>query len=111
MKKPMFGDPDQDVNDELSYYRFGDIRFGESPQAQGRFAKPVSVGPTGLIRFEDSDNHICPQAVPPWSPDQSPNDLPGQTEDCLFLDVYVDGKTLKLREESPQPAPISPVIV
>ena len=60
-------------------YQFRGIRYGKPTDGQRRFRKPEAVQRWDGVYNATSFGAICPQ-VPPH---------PKQSEDCLFLNVYV----------------------
>lgn len=92
------------------YYTFADIRFASPPLGDLRFAKPQPPATNRSQVQRGGQRYSCPQASPAWSDgvgdvlDRIPDGatfLEGlsahqsfalndtQTEDCLFLDVFV----------------------
>ncbi|KAF5595001.1 carboxylesterase type B [Fusarium pseudocircinatum] len=113
------------VQEGSSYlYNFSNIRYGEPPIGDLRFAKPIAPkGRNGTIDKGDV-GRICPQAMAAWEvytaftgPDflsgkisaltedqkhalKEPSELkipidPRETEDCLFLDVVTPIETFE----------------
>ncbi|KAF2092522.1 acetylcholinesterase precursor [Rhizodiscina lignyota] len=76
------------------YYNFSNIAYAEPPLGDLRFAAPVSPH-TNRSSIKNGNFQVtCTQAIPFWfaeglfgAPDLPPN--PAQSEDCLFLDVFV----------------------
>ena len=65
-------------------YQFRGIRYGKSTAGENRFRKPQPVEKSDALYNATSFGAICPQMI--WSVDL---DVPTQSEDCLFLNVYV----------------------
>ena len=65
-------------------YQFRGIRYGTSTAGQNRFRKPQPVEKSDAMYNATSYGAICPQMI--WGVDL---DVPMQSEDCLFLNVYV----------------------
>lgn len=97
-------------------YNFSNIRYGQPPVGKLRFAAPVAPSGRDAKVNNGSVGSICPQASPAWSPvgfefslayaqglpfnltaaeaalaaaNLSSTPDPRETEDCLFLDVFV----------------------
>lgn len=101
------------VQDAADYYEFSDIRYAAPPLDHLRFEPPTP--PMSGIPFmqEDRPSRVCPQSVPldtssvpqPISQSEAnatdrttynqltileaPSKKEYQTEDCLFLDIFV----------------------
>ncbi|KAF5637983.1 carboxylesterase type B [Fusarium sp. NRRL 52700] len=103
-------------------YNFSNIRYGEPPIGDLRFARPVAPRGRNVTVDKGNVGRICPQAMAAWEvyisftgPDflsgsistltedqrhtlEEPSDLkipidPRETEDCLFLDVVTSMET------------------
>ncbi|KAI9815832.1 MAG: hypothetical protein M1832_005246 [Thelocarpon impressellum] len=113
-------------NDAGQYYNFSNIRYGEPPVGNLRFAPPVAAKENRTLQLGDVDR-MCYQASPLWtltaqrflplflagnaaafyntstsasrntSIPQIPQPQPRETEDCLFLDVVVPKKIYESR--------------
>jgi acetylcholinesterase len=89
------------------YYIFSNIRYAAPPIGELRFAPPQSPQTNRSVVQKGDEQRICPQALPQWF-SQAPtnafnylyhlnvtwqgasnNPSPYETEDCLFLDVFV----------------------
>jgi hypothetical protein len=97
-------------------YNFSNIRYGQPPVGKLRFAAPVAPTGRNTQVNNGSVGSICPQASPPWlaigsefslayalgipfnfaaaeaalaAANLSSTPDPRETEDCLFLDVFV----------------------
>jgi carboxylesterase type B len=97
-------------------YNFSNIRYGQPPVGNLRFAAPVAPSGRNTNVNNGSVGSICPQASPAWSAAGFESSLayalgipfnltaaeaalaaanlsstpdPRETEDCLFLDVFV----------------------
>ncbi|OJD32155.1 carboxylesterase family protein [Diplodia corticola] len=107
-------------NETAAYYNFSNIRYAAPPVADLRFRAPVSPVTDRSSVQDGSELRICHQANPAWAaiaaewlpgylvagilPNVSATGttattgtanittLPGETEDCLFLDVVVPEK-------------------
>lgn len=96
------------------YYNFSNIRYGEPPLGDLRFAAPIKPSQTDQPVFNDGSKAVtCVQAVPAWTQyttawltkgtdafnisegyrppniTELPPKDPQASEDCLFLDVMV----------------------
>ena len=102
------------------FYNFSNIRYGQAPVGELRFAEPLAPTGRNTTVNNGSVGRICPQASPKWeliaatfateyltgnkfnatlaaetAASQSsgfPKQDPRTTEDCLFLDVVVPQK-------------------
>ena len=102
------------------FYNFSNIRYGQAPVGELRFAEPLAPTGRNTTVNNGSVGRICPQATPQWEfiaatfdveyltgqmfnatlatasvASQSsgfPRQDPRTTEDCLFLDVVVPQK-------------------
>ncbi|KAK0657308.1 Carboxylesterase [Cercophora newfieldiana] len=120
------------------FYKFADIRYGMPPTGERRFRKPEAV-PDDVLLDHDGPR-VCPQAVADWecqraanielhrlsegsglnfTPDYFIDDcrrdqermfMYPETEDCLFLDVFVPA-TLFARDLSVCGDKLAPVAV
>ncbi|EWZ80600.1 hypothetical protein FOWG_15315 [Fusarium oxysporum f. sp. lycopersici MN25] len=110
------------VKGTSNLYNFSNIRYGEPPIGDLRFAKPVAPKGRNVTIDKGDVGRICPQAMAAWEvytsftgPDflsgkistltddhihalHEPSDLkividPRETEDCLFLDVVTPVET------------------
>ncbi|KAF6525076.1 hypothetical protein HZS61_010871 [Fusarium oxysporum f. sp. conglutinans] len=110
------------VKGTSNLYNFSNIRYGEPPIGDLRFAKPVAPKGRNVTIDKGDVGRICPQAIAAWEvytsftgPDflsgkistltddhkhalHEPSDLkividPRETEDCLFLDVVTPVET------------------
>ncbi|KAK3106894.1 hypothetical protein FSP39_002185 [Pinctada imbricata] len=66
-------------------YEFRGIRYAKAPRGDLRFRKPEPVEPWTEEYDATEFGHSCPQIKSPLLDDGSDN----QSEDCLFLNVYV----------------------
>ncbi|KAK3105782.1 hypothetical protein FSP39_005668 [Pinctada imbricata] len=74
---------DQETGDDV--YEFRGIRYAKPPTGARRFRKPEPVDPWTGEYDATHFGYVCPQAVVEIFNDGSKN----QSEDCLFLNVYV----------------------
>lgn len=105
------------IKETAAYYNFSNIRYAAPPVADLRFRAPVSPTTDRSSVQDGSELRICHQANPAWTliaaqwlpqylltgvvPNVSTTvttgsanvtTVPGETEDCLFLDVIVPEK-------------------
>ncbi|KAI9817617.1 MAG: hypothetical protein M1832_004621 [Thelocarpon impressellum] len=114
-----------EFNTDGKYYNFSNIRYGEAPVGELRFAKPVAAKEDRNVQKGDVAR-ICNQAFaqwilypeftkayttgqdltkyanvslapPPFNESALPPPDPRETEDCLFLDLFVPEKIFKKR--------------
>ncbi|KAF4960492.1 hypothetical protein FSARC_10460 [Fusarium sarcochroum] len=112
------------VKESADLYVFPNIRYGEPPTGELRFAKPVAPRGRNSTIDKGDVGRICPQVMAAWEvytsftgPDflngkvstltqtqkdalKEPSDLkipvdPRETEDCLFLDVVTPATALQ----------------
>ncbi|EAU33826.1 predicted protein [Aspergillus terreus NIH2624] len=75
-----------EIHEALSYnhttghFTFRNIRYAQAPIGALRHAPPVAPAGTNPEVQRGNESRICPQAS---------QDIPGTTEDCLFLNVIV----------------------
>lgn len=91
------------LNATGNYYSFSNIRYGEPPVGELRFAKSIPPRTINRVVNNGSIDRICPQAYPDWllKPQAEARGIPlavlqayiysdvRQSEDCLMLDVKV----------------------
>ncbi|KAI0179714.1 alpha/beta-hydrolase [Hypoxylon sp. FL1284] len=109
------------LNATGQYYMFSNVPYAEQPVGELRFEKPVPLsGHRKEGDEEPSVDIICPQGFPQWQIDllakasgydsetmaQLLRATPGQSEACLFLDVYVPVDIINRGQ-----APKAPVMV
>ncbi|KAL8690417.1 MAG: hypothetical protein Q9218_004129 [Villophora microphyllina] len=117
------------------YYNFTNIRYGEPPVGDLRFAAPVAAKENRTIQ-DGGKERICMQANPAWTllaakwlPILASNDTkaiqefqanppvidsalsipptgPYETEDCLFLDVSVPSSVFAQKDKTTAGAPV-----
>ncbi|KAF2101226.1 alpha/beta-hydrolase [Rhizodiscina lignyota] len=81
-----------------NYYSFPWIRYAAPPLGKLRFSAPQPPLNNRSAGIQDgSFGWICPQASPLWNNVTLANAPPGpnESEDCLFLDVFVSKETFK----------------
>ncbi|KAF1990085.1 alpha/beta-hydrolase [Aulographum hederae CBS 113979] len=82
-----------DYDKARDIYTFKNIRFAAPPTGDLRFRAPVK--PARAVGVQDGKaGASCLGSIPAMGPLKS-NTIPGGSEDCLFLDVYVPGKQFK----------------
>ncbi|KAK3106608.1 hypothetical protein FSP39_023466 [Pinctada imbricata] len=69
----------------VKVYEFRGIRYAKAPTEERRFKKPEPVDPWTEEYDATNFGHACPQPVTPLVNDGAEN----QSEDCLYLNVYV----------------------
>lgn len=106
------------------FYNFSNIRYAQAPVGDLRFAPPVAPIENRTVIRNGDVGRICPQASPAWSPLSAtfltniilgeednvttpyvppgasanmtaPEPGPLESEDCLFLDVFVPEQILQ----------------
>ncbi|KAJ4300669.1 hypothetical protein N0V90_002756 [Kalmusia sp. IMI 367209] len=127
-------------NDTGRFYNFSNIRYAAPPVGQLRFAPPEAPAENRSIINNGTIGRICPQASPAWTQlsvqaltnillGSNSTDIPVyvppganlssvvpsrdalETEDCLFLDVFVPEQVFDRANSSNQSAPKSSVLV
>ncbi|KAF2444208.1 carboxylesterase family protein-like protein [Karstenula rhodostoma CBS 690.94] len=122
-------------NDSGRFYNFSNIRYAAPPIGNLRLALPEAPATNRSSVNDGSVGRICPQATPAWSalstqvltnsfigissantPIYTPSGAnsisnvtgpgPLETEDCLFLDVFVPEKILARANSSGYGAPV-----
>ncbi|MCJ1477093.1 hypothetical protein MMC13_005764 [Lambiella insularis] len=121
-------------NSTGGYYNFSNIRYGEPPVGELRFAAPVAVSGNSSTVNNGSVGVVCAQVDPAWTlitaeflPDYftgqpfnlsaaeaallnstapPPAPDPRTTEDCLFLDVHTPQKVFEKNGSSGGGAPV-----
>jgi acetylcholinesterase len=125
-------------NDTENFYSFTDIRYAAPPVGKLRFAPPQAPAENRSAVNNGGISRICPQGIPAWSPLQLkfltstalgteykanqtyvvpganssspvPPADPRESEDCLFLDVFVPEKVMTKATQGY--APLTPVLV
>lgn len=121
-------------NDTGRFYNFSNIRYAAPPVGQLRFAPPEAPAVNRTSIQNGTIGRICPQAQPAWtslasqyltsvvlgsssnigeynppganasSPVRTPD--PRETEDCLFLDVFVPEQIYERANSSNGSAPV-----
>ena len=114
-------------NDANDFYKFSNIRYAQPPVGELRFRAPRAPLTDRITVRNGSEIRICPQGVPEWQlkafapitkyssgapftlenweKDIATMEPPkidfysGNTEDCLFLDVYVPAKVLEKKRK------------
>ncbi|KAG8525909.1 uncharacterized protein KY384_000671 [Bacidia gigantensis] len=94
-------------SDLLLIYKFPNVRFGDAPTGTMRFGEPSTPtagvtpsDPTGVIQCHtvalstkkkkgDKDGSPAPKVPYIGKPNAGEGEDPNQTEDCLFLDIYL----------------------
>lgn len=105
------------------FYTFQNIRFAEPPVGLRRFKPPVAITTINRTINDGSVGFVCTQGWPTWQLkkiakkkkmwtwrlNQAVWEDESQSEDCLFLDVYVPGVVLEDRLTTDRRA--APVII
>ncbi|KAH8203515.1 hypothetical protein TruAng_002263 [Truncatella angustata] len=130
------------INDTGDYYNFTNIRYGQAPLGELRWAAPKAPGSSNnSLRVTDGSEQggNCPQTFPCWfqvqtkftqaylagdefdfnstydqvyadgacsTPTPESQRAPSETEDCLFLDVFVPRTVLDSRSNTSSLAPV-----
>lgn len=84
--------------ENASYYTFPWIRYAAPPLGVLRFSAPQPPPNNRSAGVQNATfGWICPQASPLWNNPALANAPPGPTEseDCLFLDVWVSQATFE----------------
>lgn len=96
----------QTTSKGLRYFNFTNIRYAAPPTGANRFKPPTSPQTNRSVQTAGPYPIICPQALPGWlglagqptgnltgvppvEEGDIPPPIPGESEDCLFLDVLV----------------------
>ena len=114
-------------NDTNDFYKFSNVRYAQPPTGELRFRAPRPPLRDRTTIHNGSETRICPQGVPEWQrkafgpiskyasgapfalenweKDIATMEPPNidfysnNTEDCLFLDVYVPRKVLEKKKK------------
>ncbi|MCJ1474091.1 hypothetical protein MMC13_002749 [Lambiella insularis] len=109
-----------------TYHNFSNIRYAAPPLSALRFSPPSPLSLTSSPFSAPSSSPSCPQALPAWLLIGSPNaegapfnttpsnfsaadippPAPGESEDCLFLDVLVPKEVWDARQTAKKGAPV-----
>ncbi|PHH91459.1 hypothetical protein CDD83_360 [Cordyceps sp. RAO-2017] len=103
------------LNEAGDVYVFKNIRFGEPPVGGRRFRPAGPVATVNRTVDDGAVDYICPQAFPEWYVRKGADAMglapeamralleaaPAQSEDCLFLDVWVPKKIYRRSASGP----------